>query len=196
MKKIIIILVTLLPCHSFAEKIALSDLPPDIQSEINSQKEDLWRYFSAGFLVNVYSDDIVNSAEIRDEKVRIVDSQKTKIGVGLQAYFPFYKLSYVISTDKGKTWVKGSEVSVGLYSGVMVDSTNIIDNFSVGLAYSHRRTFGGLRIGIGYAFDPSVQRLSDEFVNGEPAPVGETQIRYKNESSGAIQLMVSFTSGW
>lgn len=114
----------------------------------------------------------------------------------MQAYFPVYRIPYVISNDGGLTWTKGSEVSVGFYSGVMLGSQSLIDNMSIGIAYSHRCDFGGLLIGVGYVFDPSVKTLSDELVDGQSAPIGTTQVHYKNESSNAIQVMLCFTAGW
>jgi len=197
------LIISLLFVLSFALKaeekptneVNLSTLSKSKQEELKKEGDDFWRHFSAGFLVNYYPDKIINKAEIRNGVVRVTDSHSLQIGVGLQSYFPWYKTSYVISND-GTNWVKGSEISIGPYAGAVIDSKNIIDNFSIGLAYSHRRTFGGMLIGIGYVFDPQVQRLSNEFVDGKAAPNNATQVSFKNESTKAIQAMVSFTAGW
>lgn len=197
MKRLPVLLVAVCATGiAIAEEKSLLDLPTAQQEELKKESDDLWRYFSAGFLVNYFSDDVVNEAEIRDGIVRVTDSQSTQIGIGLQAYFPFYLVPYVVSSDGGETWIKGSEVSVGPYAGVMVAGSDVIDNFAIGIAYSHRRTFGGIRIGVGYAFDPKVKRLSDEFLDGNAAPANATQVKYKEESAGAVQVMISFTSGW
>jgi hypothetical protein len=177
-------------------KAELSQLPKADQEQQKKPGDELWRYFSAGFLVNSYSDQIVHKAEIRNGVVRVTDSQKVQVGIGLQAYYPLFLWPRLISYDNRVTWVKGSELSFGPYVGVAIGSDNIIDSFAIGLAYSQRRTFGGFRIGVGYAVDPKVQRLADDFKDGQAAPDGATQASLKDESTGALQIMVSFTPGW
>jgi hypothetical protein len=174
---------------------AIEEIPDDKKSQVQDSSE-IWKYFSAGFLVNYYNTEIITTAEIRDGIVRVTDSQRVQTGLGLQSYFPIYLDTEVITTDGGTTYKKGSEKSLGPYAGVMVNSDNIIDNFAIGISYSHRREFGGIRIGLGYAFDSEVQKLADDFKDGHAAPSGATQIAFKKESEGAIQLMISFTAGW
>lgn len=181
---------------SYAEEDLYKNIPEEKQKELKKENDEIWRFFSAGFLVNKYFDENISKAEIRNGIVRVTDSQNISMGIGLQAFFPFKVWSYVISNDNGNTWQKGSEISFGPYAGVMMNGDNIIDNFAIGFAYSQRREFGGIRLGVGFLFDPSVQRLADDFKDGESAPTGETSVKYKHVSTKGLQIMLSFTSGW
>jgi hypothetical protein len=53
----------------------------------------------------------------------------------------------------------------------------------------------GFNIGVGYLWEGNVQTLGDGITANNPLPTGETQVRYKNQSVGAIIVFFSWTFG-
>lgn len=50
--KILVFMIFIVPYVSSAEEKNLFDLPKDQQETLKKDSNDLWRYFSAGFLFN------------------------------------------------------------------------------------------------------------------------------------------------
>jgi len=175
----------------------ITELGPEAKEQVNNQDNRIWQYFSAGFLTNFYSDEIIESAEIRGGKVRVNDSKKIQFGLGLQAFYPSIQRTIVTSYDNEVTWKKTSEYAIGPYAGVMLGGDGkVIDSFSMGIALSQRREDIGFRFGVGVVFLPDAQVLAEDFVDGMPAPIGETQVRFREKTLVGIQAMLTFTQGW
>jgi hypothetical protein len=183
---------------------------PSPSESVNEQKvpisarpgSDLWSYFSAGILINAFPAHLVESAEIRSGIVRIQEEQRIGVGLGLQAFYPLYDLTYLRSPDllpledKSKIWRKYSQYGVGPYIGVSLTSTDIIDTVALGVAFSVQRREGGVRLGLGCVVDPNAKYLSPEFRAGDSAPTGAEGISYVTKAAVGLQVMMTFTPGF
>jgi hypothetical protein len=78
-------------------------------------------------------------------------------------------------------------------------SSNAITGFGLGLMAGFKvpgtTTSSGFNVGVGYLWEGSVQTLGDGIVANQPLPTGETQVRYKNQSVGAIAVLFSWKFG-
>jgi len=53
----------------------------------------------------------------------------------------------------------------------------------------------GFNVGVGYLWEGNVQTLGDGIIANQPLPTGETQVRYKNRSVGALAVLFSYKFG-
>jgi hypothetical protein len=53
----------------------------------------------------------------------------------------------------------------------------------------------GFNVGVGYIWEGNIQTLGDGIVANQPLPSGETQIRYKDRSVGALTILFSYKFG-
>lgn len=67
--------------------------------------------------------------------------------------------------------------------------------FGLGLEFGWRdrdpKSSGGFLLGVGYSWTQGVKTLGDGIVANEPLPEGETEVRFKNQSAGALLVFVS-----
>lgn len=164
--------------------------------------QELWSYFSAGLLLNLWGQPAIDAAEIRGGRVRALKTSQFSAGVGLQAYYPLHLWTLLRSSDDKKigdltkSWFRYSEVGIGPYVGVSFATRDVIDTVAVGLALSMRRKEGGIRFGFGLAFDPDAQHLASDFAEGVRVPVNTTDVQYIHEMAIGGQFMLSFTPGF
>jgi len=50
---------------------------------------------------------------------------------------------------------------------------------------------GSWNLGVGYEYAGSIKVLGDGITANQPLPSGETQVRFKNRSAGAVIVMIS-----
>lgn len=91
---------------------------------------------------------------------------------------------------------------MGVLDGELFGKSGLINASGVGIgvqfafisAESERRdqSFG---IGLAYMRDSTTRRLRDDFVVGEPAPEGATQVEYADTYSDAVVLVVTYSFG-
>lgn len=84
----------------------------------------------------------------------------------------------------------------GPFVALQSSANQAIDAFALGLMMGRRKgptDTSSVNIGIGLAFDPSVQVLGHGVKEGQPLPAGETAVRFKKEGRFGWALMTSFT---
>jgi hypothetical protein len=190
-------------------KLRLQDVPAANESvngdevpDESKPSQELWSYFSAGLLLNLWGRPAIDSAEIRGGRVRVLKTSQFGAGVGLQAYYPLCLWTALRSSDDKKigdptkAWFRYSELGIGPYVGVSLATSDIIDTVAVGLALSMRRKEGGIRFGFGLAFDPDARHLASDFKEGARVPVNTTDVQYIHEMAVGGQFMLSFTPGF
>jgi hypothetical protein len=78
-------------------------------------------------------------------------------------------------------------------------SSNGITGFGLGLMAGFKvpgtTSSSGFNVGVGYLWEGNVQTLGDGITANQALPSGETQIRYKNQSVGAVALLFSWKFG-
>jgi hypothetical protein len=82
-------------------------------------------------------------------------------------------------------------VEAGSSSGT---SSSALTGFGLGVMYGWQtdaKSSAGFSVGVGYIWEGGVQTLGDGIVANQPLPKGETQVRYTNQSAGAIMIMLS-----
>jgi hypothetical protein len=73
-------------------------------------------------------------------------------------------------------------------------NSNVISGFGLGLMGGWKtdsNSSGGFSLGVGYVWEGNIQTLGDGIVANQPLPKGETQVRYKNQSAGALMIVLS-----
>lgn len=196
------LLVVALPGSAWADPISVDSVEQGDVPKAQQVSPEFWSYFSAGLLMNYWGKPPIESAEIRDGRVRVVKSSQFSAGLALQAaYFFNFKDTYRSTDflpvgDPGKRWFKHSELGIGPYIGVSLASKDIIDTISIGVALSARRKEGGVRFGFGISFDPDAQHLAADFHENAAAPLNATDVRYVTERAIGGQFMISFTPGF
>ena len=179
------------------ESVDSSEVPDEAKPS-----QEIWSYFSAGLLLNLWGRPAIDAAEIREGRVRVVKSSQFSAGVGLQAYYPLRLWTTLRSPDNlrlgspDKQWFRYSEVGVGPFVGVSLATNDVIDTVAVGLAVSVRRKDGGVRFGLGVAFDPDAQHLASDYRQDSLVPANTSDIQYVREMAVGGQFMISFTPGF
>jgi len=100
------------------------------------------------------------------------------------------------------TWNEG-DFGYGPFAAVETGAagtttSNGITGFGLGLMAGWKvasNSSSGFNLGVGYLWEGNVQTLGDGISANQPLPAGETQIRYKNQSLGAITVFFSWTFG-
>jgi hypothetical protein len=83
----------------------------------------------------------------------------------------------------------------GPFASVQTGEGDTALGFGVGLEFGWRdadpKSAGGFLLGVGYSWTQGVKVLGDGIVANEPLPTGETEVRFKNRSAGALLVFVS-----
>ena len=132
------------------------------------------------------------SASIVDGIVRIDDEDDKIARIMLESHYFFVpggRFLKMNSLGPGK-WGWGPFVAL------QPGTNEIIEAIAVGFMVGFRREVEGAsswNIGVGYVTDPNVQVLGDGFVENQPPPGNETEVRFKEISQDGIVLLFSFT---
>lgn len=186
---------------SSGETVQTEEVNEDKVPQSEQEKNLIWNYFSAGFIVNIFpKSDRVSEAEIREGVVRAKAEDDAVVSLGLQASFPVVHRSVYRrrkqTNGSRAEYEKVFEWGVGPYVGVSSSTTEVIDALGIGLQYSAKRYFGGVVLGCGFTIDPDAKFLADDFVDGEAVGEGVQSVQFKKKPAYGFQMMISFTPGW
>ncbi len=85
----------------------------------------------------------------------------------------------------------------GPFVALQPGTNDIIEAIAVGLMIGFRRPDdikgSSWNVGIGYVTDPNVRILADGFVENQPPPGNETEVRFKEISQDGVVLLFSFS---
>lgn len=158
-------------------------------------------------LTNLGGHDQVESAEIKGDKnlVRVTEDDNTEVGFGLEThYFVLPEASFL-----GINSIPSGRWGIGPYVAVTASDEEVIHTLGGGLMLGFRRgatvdatnperpkvdaSPNSFNIGIGVAVDPNVKVLGAGFKANQPAPAGETQVRFRDTTGINIGILFSYT---
>ncbi len=171
MKKII--LPTLLGCMIASTHVHAQD-----------GESGVWDQFGLGvglsYTINVGKDDRIKSAEVINGKVRITDEENGIPRVVLEGH-------YFFNADDG--FGHGPFIAIQPGDEEIINAAAI--GYMIGLRASEASTSWNL--GLGIAADPNVQTLGDGLEANKDMPVGETEIRYREQTKYGVMILFSTT---
>ena len=135
----------------------------------------------------------VEAASIVDGIVRIDNEDDKLARVMLESHYFFVPEGRFMKLDSLPSGRWGWGPFVALQPG----TDDIIEAIAVGLMIGFRRSGdekgSSWNIGVGYVTDPNVNVLGDGFVENQPPPGNETEVRLKEISQDGVVLLFSFT---
>lgn len=137
-------------------------------------------------------DSRVEDASIVDGIVRVNNENDKIARVMLESHYFFVPGGRFLKMNSLHSGRWGWGPFVALQPG----TDEIIEAISVGLMVGFRRpneTGASWNVGIGYITDPNVDVLGDGFVENQPPPGNETEVRLKEISQDGIVLLFSFS---
>lgn len=171
---------------------------PGSGSASDTLKNDFGFGVALGLSTNVTGADIVNNATIdANGIVRVNTRANTAAGFMLETHYYIWPRPTAAMLDgtspDTRSW------GVGPFVAAQPGSAQIISAVGAGAMIGFRRPKGttpsGFGLGLGYEAIPAAQVLGNEFVNGQPAPVGPNgqplSIRYETEDKGALLIVLS-----
>lgn len=146
--------------------------------------------FGAGISVTIDFSGIdrVASAEVVNGIVRVTDEEDARARVMLESHYFFTPPGTPFGVAQGN-W------GIGPFVALQPGTDEIIEAAALGVMIGFKRgnTDQSFNVGIGVAVDPNTQVLGEGLRANQPLPVGETQIRYKEESQYGLVLLTSFS---
>ncbi|HEY0051963.1 MAG TPA: hypothetical protein VGB49_00975 [Caulobacteraceae bacterium] len=130
----------------------------------------------------------ISDAELVNGVVRVRDEDDVRAGLMLETHYFF--------PSSGKLWnVEPGDWGHGPFFAVQPGTEEIIETAALGWMIGFRPKGGtnSFNLGIGVAVDPNTQTLGDGVVRNMPLPVGETQIRYREEAQYGVLILFSRT---
>ncbi|MFN3931383.1 MAG: hypothetical protein ACK4JY_06490 [Brevundimonas sp.] len=133
-------------------------------------------------------DERVEEAELINGIVRVTDENDSRARIMLESHFFF-------TPDHSFLNVAAGDWGIGPFVAVQPGTDEIIEAAALGVMIGFRRpdTGDSFNVGLGLAIDPDTRMLGDGLVADQALPVGETAIRYKEESQLGVVLLTSFT---
>ncbi len=120
--------------------------------------------------------------------VRVDDENDTIARVLLDSHYFFQPSRRIFQVEPGN-W------GVGPFLALQPGSDDVVEAFGLGIMIGFKRPGNdgtSWNLGLGYIVDPDTQILGDGFVENQPPPAGETQVRFKEVSQEGVLLVVSF----
>ncbi|MFS0772250.1 hypothetical protein [Sphingomonas sp. 1P08PE] len=132
--------------------------------------------------IDIGDRDRVSEAQLVDRTVRVTDQDNGRARIMLESHYFFKPGS---RDDRG----------IGPFIAIQPGSGEIIDAIGAGLMFGFRRekSTQSFNIGVGLVFDPNTRILGDGFVANQPAPDGETEVRYRETLQTGVLLLTSFS---
>ncbi len=174
---------------AFAQSESAAEASKPIDSD-DDQTTFAGLKFGAGISVTIDFSGIdrVASAEVVNGIVRVTDEEDARARVMLESHYFF--------TPPGRfLGVAHENWGVGPFVALQPGTDEIIEAAALGVMIGFKRgdTDQSFNVGIGIAVDPNTQVLGEGLRANQPLPVGETQIRYKEESQYGLVLLTSFS---
>ncbi|MES2834033.1 MAG: hypothetical protein V4707_04895 [Pseudomonadota bacterium] len=130
----------------------------------------------------------ISEAEVVSGVVRVKDEDDARARIMLESHYFF--------TPSGTPFgVAQGDWGVGPFVAIQPGTDEVIEAAALGVMMGFRRegTGDSFNIGIGVAVDPNTRTLGDGIERDMPLPVGETAVRYKEESQFGLVILTSFT---
>ena len=169
---------------------AAAQAPNPEQDKVKNQREFAGLDLGVGLSVtfDLGDDERVEEAEIINGVIRVTDENDSRARIMLESHFLFTPDHCFLNVDAGD-W------GIGPFVAVQPGTDEIIEAAALGIMIGFRRpgSSDSFNVGLGIAIDPDTRVLGDGLVANQMLPVGETSIRYKEESQMGIVLLTSFT---
>ncbi len=130
----------------------------------------------------------ISEAEVVGGVVRVKDEDDARARIMLESHY-FFTPDFPMFGVEHKDW------GIGPFVAIQPGTDEVIEAAALGLMMGFRRegTGDSFNIGIGVAVDPNTRTLGDGIERDMPLPVGETAVRYKEESQFGLVILTSFT---
>jgi len=155
------------------------------EEELKGKKAFLGKNFGVGFGVSFYDNEIVDDADIVSGVVVAKSKKKEEARVLLE----FHTL--LACNDKGRS----ADFGCGPFVALAAKDDDVLGGVGLGWLWSWRdktsKDGSGFSVGIGAIVDNDVKDLAKGFKVGSAPPVGETSIRYTDETKTSYLLFVS-----
>lgn len=134
----------------------------------------------------------VKSADIVDGIVRVENEDNRIARVMLESHYFFIPQGRFLKLDS----MPPTQWGVGPFVALQPGTEEIIEAVAIGIMVGFRRpdeSGASWNVGIGYITDPNVQILGDGFVENQPPPGNETEVRFKETSQDGVVILFSFS---
>jgi hypothetical protein len=140
------------------------------------------------FTLDSGDNDRVSEASLVNGIVRVNDEDNGRARIMLESH-------YFFTPDIPHTGLKKGDWGVGPFVSLQPGTDNIIEAIGMGLMVGFRRPSGNdsFNLGIGMVIDPNTRILGDGIVADQPLPLGETEVRYKEEMQKGFLILSSFS---
>lgn len=157
--------------------------------------------FGAGIMANILTGGRtpVESAHVVNNIVRVDEEGRAQVGV-VAEFHTLWPMCIGKSTSTGKHKIytcgeDAAQLGVGPSIGLKLGSNNIIEAIFLGPIFAFRpnpKSTNSFNVALGGIIAPKVKVLGDGIENGQPLPVGETEVRYKKVNKFGYAILLSF----
>ena len=130
----------------------------------------------------------INEAEVVAGIVRVKDEDDVRARIMLESH-------YFFTDSPGPFGVAKGDWGWGPFVAIQPGTDEIIEAAALGVMVGFRQKGSdrSFNIGLGVAVDPNVQTLGDGIERDMPLPVGETDVRFREEAQYGLVLLFSQT---
>lgn len=147
--------------------------------------------------------DRVSDASIVDGRVRVTDQNNGRARIMLESHYFFVPCWKLFRENPCEVDAYGIESAVqgqerwgfGPFIAVQPGSGEIIDAIGMGIMAGARRDGSrqSFNFGIGIVVDPNTRVLGDGFIENQPPPGTETEVRYRETLQTGVLFLTSFS---
>lgn len=140
---------------------------------------------------DIGENDRVSEAELINGIVRVTDKDNVRARIMLESHYFFEpKGPFRLTGTTADKW------GYGPFIALQPGTDDIIEAIGFGGMVGFRRSKDSnqsFNIGLGVVYDPNTQTLGPDIIDGQPLPVGETEVRFLEQDQVGILLLTSFS---
>lgn len=160
----------------------------EVKKEADAQSKFMGLNWGLGFGYSFGSDDAIDDAELVNGIVRVKSEKKQQP----RALLEFHKFFWCNKDGDKEIGTRGC----GPFLVVAAKDDKLLSGVGMGLMYGQKAKIGdseGFSLGLGLILDGKVKSLADGFEKNEPAPAGETKVRFEEKARWSVLLFVTRT---
>ena len=157
-----------------------------------------------GISIVLGGDDVIDEAAVVDKRIVVTRRAKDQPRAALEAHQlftanPFSENGRQTMRDQliacGKSALDCPMFGLGPFAAIQTGSDNSISSAGLGVMLGLRsdpRRDSSFNVGLGLVWDTRVRGLASGFVEGQPLPAGETEVRFTERSARRMMVTLSF----
>ncbi|WP_109356537.1 hypothetical protein [Sphingorhabdus sp. EL138] len=149
-----------------------------------------------GFSYDLGSNDRVSEAELVNGVVRIKKSDNVQARLMLESHYFFTPKFDLFSLKNSGQSSDDNMWGFGPFVAIQPGGDNLIEAVGGGLMFGFRRSkksTESFNLGFGVLYDINSKTLGDGILPNEPLPMGETEIRFREQEQSGFLIMSSYS---